>query len=149
MKLLPCCVKPRRYSHELQPFTTELVGKTITRIGVSETDQAYLAIETTEGAAYYATEGDCCSESWWADITGVDALIGGTVAKTEGVDLPRPDDDRGRQEVDDAYGYHITTNKGQADIVFRNSSNGYYGGSCYFVSEIPDNIEWLSDDWSA
>lgn len=107
----------------------ELIGKKITGLRVND-DQTVLAFDTDQGAVYYIAYGDCCSESWFADITGVGALIGGTVRMVDEVKMDgyNVDDGRGRQESDQAYGYKITTDKGYADIVFRNSSNGYYGG---------------------
>lgn len=62
------------------------------------------------------------------------------------------DDGRTRQKYDEAYGYKIFTDKGQADIIFRNSSNGYYGGSLDDVVidvDIPVMAKEITTDWSA
>lgn len=75
-----------------------------------------------------ALAGDCCSESWWADITGFDALRGHMVTKAEEVVMPAPEDGRSRQDEDEAYSVVLTTTGGRCEMVFRNSSNGYYGG---------------------
>lgn len=131
-----------------------LVGKTISAIRV-EAGENRLAFLTTGGDVIaYEAAGDCCSESWFADITGVDALILGTVAKAEMIDMPEPTDGRTRQEYDSAYGIKLTTEKGIADIVFRNSSNGYYGGWITRddnVTTVTDVASWkpILDDWSA
>ena len=60
------------------------------------------------------------------------------------------DDGRCRQEYDAAYGWKIATNKGYADIVFRNSSNGYYGGEINLMQtpSVAATIA-ISDDWQA
>lgn len=37
-----------------------------------------------------------------------------------------------------------------ADIVFRNSSNGYYGGSIELLKrELPEGMIAITDDWQA
>lgn len=103
------------------------------------------------------TEGDCCSETWFADITGVGSLLGGIVTGMEAIDMPEDEnaqDDRGRQEYDRFYGIRITTDKGTTDLIFRNSSNGYYGGSAnYRVLDGPDEAfnaaTLITADWSA
>jgi hypothetical protein len=104
----------------------------------------------------YKTDGDCCSETWFADIIGVKNLIRDRreeVIGIEKLDLPAPEDNRNRQDVDQAYGYRLKTKKGDCDIIFRNSSNGYYGGDIYLDTKTK---EWdlskfirITDDWSA
>lgn len=129
----------------------ELTGRTIHRLLISD-DQSILEIQTDSGSLYYEAEGGGCSESWFADITGVQALLGGTCRLVEEIKLHdyNLEDGRSRQEEDQAYGYRITTDKGRADIVFRNSSNGYYGGWLRLCNEshgLP--MKEITDDWSA
>lgn len=81
----------------------------------------------------FVTDADCCSETWFADIVGVQALIGSAITLAEWVDVPDAVDGRSRQESDSFYGFRIFTAKGCCDFVYRNSSNGYYGGSCALV----------------
>lgn len=137
----------------------ELVGKTISGLSVND-DQSALRFDTKDGPITFNAVGDCCSQSWFADINGVDALIGGTVASVEevGMDGYNVDDGRGRQEVDSAYGYKIATDKGNADVVFRNSSNGYYGGwltlgkdqyGHELESSADEKMTPITTDWSA
>ena len=130
----------------------ELIGKTITGLRVNE-DQSLLVFDHPDGASTgYETDADCCSETWFADITGVAALIGGVVQTADEVSMDgyNVDDGRGRQDSDVAYGYKLTTDKGHADIVFRNSSNGYYGGSIHlFGNQAPENMVAITDDWMA
>jgi hypothetical protein len=130
---------------------TLLQGKTIKAVFVSD-GESTLRFECSDGSSVlWKTDGDCCSESWFADITGFAALAGGTVAGVDRVEMPEPADGRSRQEVDSAYGYTVTTEKGQASIVFRNSSNGYYGGDMKEMTEEPQGCKWseITDDWSA
>ena len=129
----------------------ELIGKKITGLRINEY-QNVLVFDTDQGAVGYETNGDCCSETWFADITGVSALIGGSVATVEEVSMDgyNVEDGRARQQYDEAYGYKLTTDKGYVDIVFRNSSNGYYGGSIDPLrGEPPEGMESIGDDWHA
>jgi hypothetical protein len=128
----------------------ELIGKTITALRVNE-DQSFLVFDHPDGGStIYQTYGDCCSETWFADITGVTALIGGTVVEVAEVEMNEVDDGRTRQESDAFYGVKLRTEKGVADIVYRNSSNGYYGGSIYlYLDVMPDDLTSITDDWGA
>jgi hypothetical protein len=128
----------------------ELIGKTVTGLRVNE-DQSILTFDHPDGASpSYATWGDCCSETWFADITGVSALLGGKVLKVENVELPAVDDKRTRQEHDQFYGLKLRTARGVANIVYRNSSNGYYGGRIdLHRGALPESMTAITDDWQA
>lgn len=130
----------------------ELVGRIITGIRVAP-DQSELLFDTDKGPVKYSTEADCCSESWFADITGVHAIIGAQVRQAEEVENMahyNVEDGRTRQEYDSAYGWKLTTDKGHADIVFRNSSNGYYGGWMNKASDTKaKGFTPITDDWRA
>ena len=129
----------------------QLIGKKITELRINE-DQSVLAFYTDQGVIAYETYGDCCSETWFADITGVSALLGGTVQTADEVSMDgyNVEDGRTRQDFDEAYGVKLTTDKGYCDIVFRNSSNGYYGGSIWrLMREMPDGMTAITDDWHA
>lgn len=105
-----------------------LIGKTIKKIALSK-DQTILVFILSNGEHVVCEAvADCCSESWFADITGVNVLLQGLIKQIELMDLDLPQDERCRQESDSFYGIKIKTDKGDADIIFRNSSNGYYGG---------------------
>ena len=129
----------------------QLIGKKITELRISA-DQSVLAFYTDQGVIAYETYGDCCSETWFADITGVSALLGGTVQTADEVSMDgyNVEDGRTRQDFDEAYGVKLTTDKGYSDIVFRNSSNGCYGGSIGLLRhEMPDGMTAITDDWHA
>jgi hypothetical protein len=130
----------------------KLIGKKIHSIFVND-DQSILVFKTDVGDVAYEGYGDCCSETWFADIVGVHALLGTTVSSVEDVELdPSPDQDsRCRQEEDSFYGMKLITDKGHTDIIYRNSSNGYYGGSADLMSKVPDTsaFENITDDWQA
>lgn len=133
-----------------------LIGRTIMRILLDKEKGVYLAIETDLGFLYYYADGDCCSNSWFNDFIGVEALIGHRVQSIEEVDLPVVKEEDNK--VVQAYGVKIITDYGRAEIVFRNKSNGYYGGNIEQLAKRPINyysneeaIKWRSieKDWSA
>lgn len=128
----------------------ELIGKTVTGLRVNE-DQSILTFDHPDGSSTsYETNADCCSETWFADITGVSVLLGSQVTEAEYLALPVIDDGRNRQEYDKFYGVKLKTTKGFVDIVYRNSSNGYYGGSIDpYKEELPENMTNIIDDWIA
>jgi hypothetical protein len=99
------------------------------------------------------TEGDYCSESWFADLVGVHNVIGREVISVETIPLPEwvnVEDGRTRQEYDEAYGLRISTDGGTCDVIYRNSSNGYYGGWCgeYVSRGLPTGCKEITEDLS-
>ena len=97
---------------------------------------------TTETDIFvYVAYGDCCSESWFSEIINLDFLINSVVINVEELELPEYNqiDGNSRQDSDVFYGFSIITKNGHTTIVFRNSSNGYYGGSCSLVSDYKEN----------
>lgn len=133
----------------------ELVGQKILKMFIDKDSQEYMAFRTESRDFIYFVEGDCCSESWFADVISIDALLGHTVFSIDEVSMGEIEDDRGRQECDKAYGYKFKTTGGYADIVFRNSSNGYYGGSLrlingwHSINVIKIDFMELTEDYSA
>lgn len=130
----------------------ELVGRTINAIQIDDAEQHYLAFGTDSGRIIYVAEGDCCSESWFYHILGVDNLLGQTVLETESCYLGEPEDGFSRQESDKLYSIKLRTARGYADIEFRNSSNGYYGGYLdIYLDEWPSHVRsvQLTSDYTA
>lgn len=128
-----------------------VVGRTLIGIAVSQDGETTLRLTFADGETYVTTEGDCCSESWWADVVGAASCYGSTVREVREIELPNPDDNRTRQESDAAYGYDIVTDGGVVNLVFRNSSNGYYGGWAFDSPKEPET-EWVAitgNDWRA
>ncbi len=122
----------------------ELINKVIKKIQLDSKNQHVLKFTTsTNEELYYQTWGDCCSDTWFADIIGVQNLLDSQVNSVEKLEFDsqkiKPDG-RCRQEVDQYYGFKLITNRGFCDIIFRNSSNGYYGGSIDFMKN--DN-QWF------
>lgn len=129
----------------------ELLNRIITKVLVSD-DQHRIQFVTDQGPINYSLYGDCCSETWFSDILNVSDIINSKVIEVSCLELPdyNCDDGRSRQEVDEVYGYSIKTEKGSCEVIFRNSSNGYYGGSIYHTDKPFDTsefVEIISDDW--
>lgn len=155
----------------------ELVGKIVTGVYVSD-DQYYMKFDIKDAQPIvYHTDGDCCSETWFADIVIVE---GGFTDKStnknplevvvcEELDIPSwmelviTNDGRGRQEVDTVYGFKLIFKdkdyiykQRDMTVIFRNSSNGYYGGCVELVdqentyfSNLLKEVEWvkINSDW--
>ncbi len=122
----------------------ELIGKKVLKIEIDKEKQHYLKFTTDSGEFLYFAEGDCCSESWFYGMNGVESLIGQVVKTVEQADLGVVLNYIGRQEETEAYCIKITSTGGHTDIEFRNSSNGYYGGSVVYLggsNEIIKNYE--------
>lgn len=132
-----------------------LLGAYIHAVHVESEAQSAMRFDTGycgRDKVYVGTDADCCSETWFADVVGAEHLIGGYVRGIELLELPQPSDERSRQERDEAYGVRLTTNTGHCEIVYRNSSNGYYGGSAEVMSEEEGGqLGWtpITGDWSA
>lgn len=103
-----------------------LIGTRVYRI--RRDDGSYcLMFETDRGPICFVAEGDCCSESWFNHVNGIELIRGAFVMRTE--DLSEGQGDATRQEYDRIYGTRIYTDRGTVEIEMRNSSNGYYEGS--------------------
>lgn len=153
----------------------ELVGRAVREMFVNE-DQSLLKFTLDDGEEFliYETEGDCCSETWFADIIFGYRFFGSKIEEV--IELEVPDwvcnlltnDGRTRQESDQVYGYQLEftssngslygSNRSNCDVIFRNSSNGYYGGSCGLMNpdskwskEKLEKAEWtqITKDWQA
>jgi hypothetical protein len=126
-----------------------LVGRKVSALSISD-NQSLLVVTHDEGEAIYETEGDCCSNTWIADIVGVDRLLGQMVLAVESVRMESVEDGRTRQDYDRFYGIKLTTTGGYVDIVYRNSSNGYYGGSLERRKDVVTRkLTAITEDFSA
>lgn len=136
------------------PKQEKLIGEQIVGIDVSDGDDS-LRFRIEEGEpVVWTVDGDCCSHSWWHDAYSLGQLRGSTVRSVSSLDLPDPadqlDEDGHTGECIQAYGMVIVTDRGAAQLVFRNSSNGYYGGSCH--DGVDTGHKWreiTANDWQA
>lgn len=146
----------------------ELVGKVIDAIAVNEDQQLIKFTINTGDDIIYSTVSDCCSETWWADILAYDwsRLFPFSVDIEQCIELPlwastvANSDGKSRQEYDQIYGHALTSVSGRTlEIIYRNSSNGYYGGDYkliiygenHYYDELLKNSEWtnITSDWTA
>lgn len=114
----------------------ELLNKTITEVFIDKNLQAYLLVKTTEGDFLYEAVGDCCSKSYFAEILGVGNVLNEKVVEVEDIELGVGDPKDGEDHVQ-VYGIKLKTqNNGSMLVIFRNDSNGYYGGSLERILKI-------------
>jgi hypothetical protein len=107
-----------------------MIGATPIAMSVNE-DRTRITIEMADGTAYHLdAEGDCCSNSWFENISGEHEFIGTVIVRIENVKASMP---ATVVEQDDKYikfyGVKLHTTGGFLFIEYRNSSNGSYGGS--------------------
>lgn len=138
----------------------ELFWETVRYIYMDE-DKTYIVFINgySDKHFVFCADGDCCSTSWFESVTNQENLAGEKIIGM--VEKPETEDEGAINGDDDCvkvYGYTLITAKGHIDVEFRNSSNGYYGGSCYFVRDtklifpnIPDDpdripIRWITID---
>jgi hypothetical protein len=127
-----------------------LIGKVVTAVFLTD-DGSAIKFEVEGGEPIVAhAEGDCCSHSWIENVQGVEQLLDSRVVSVEDIEMPEPTAEptvkgESSEFVHNRYGHYeeqmayygckITTEKGFATIDYRNSSNGYYGGSLSWPNE--------------
>jgi len=115
-----------------------LVGKTIVAVLLAD-DRGAIRFVLDDGTDIIARcDGDCCSHTWIEDVLAPEAAIG-KVHAADDMSLPeefRVPTKTGNYEEEMAYyGFFIETDKGRCTLAYRNSSNGYYGGSLSWPDE--------------
>lgn len=113
-----------------------LIGKTITGIRF---DQQNLVIELGDEYLHLSVDGDCCSSSYFYDFYGVEGIISKRIEDFTEIELDPTDLKAASYDGDviQVYGYKVTcepnddyfSTSNVGVFSFRNSSNGYYGGS--------------------
>ena len=135
------------YDIDYDRNTQELVGQTLTEIRIS-TDGVYIEFVAPEKVFPYYTEGDCCSRSWIQDIfqpwvlseRPIDSVVETRMACGS--------------KYNKFYSLKLKTIKGVCEIVYRNNSNGYYGGDLVPTYEVEDKSQLGridltdDDDWT-
>jgi hypothetical protein len=89
----------------------------------------------------FTVYGDCCSHTWIESVIEESALVGYTITAIDDLELPNNEPANGvdktttenYEEEMSFYGLAITTERGKCILDYRNSSNGYYGGSMDIV----------------
>jgi len=114
----------------------KLLGRTVMQV-LANPERDEFRFVTDGGDLDYHCFGDCCSESWVNHITDIDTLIGQLGVEPEST----------RQEEDEVLFHRIQTPKGVCVIEFRNSSNGYYGGSFEEGLCKPNDLQPVTEDF--
>lgn len=118
-----------------------LLDRRLTGASIDADEQHWLVLHTDAGDVVLEAEGDCCSESWFYEVTGLVDLFGHVITGGATTDMGDATDEITRQEYDQIYGVTLeAAGAGRADIVFRNSSNGYYGGWLNVLEAIPADV---------
>lgn len=115
----------------------DMIGKKLKDVEVYD-DKRRIRFVYTDGTEkrFYA-EGDCCSSSWIEHLEAPDNIHGATITHVMEFSEGEITDDsltmdpltRSNHECLKAYQTVVSTTKGDISIEYRNSSNGYYGGS--------------------
>lgn len=128
-----------------------LVGKKVVAVHLASDGGAIkFDVEGHEPIIAHA-DGDCCSHSWIEYVETPENLLG-TVTAVEDVDLGKPDESNEEHECLRFYGCKIHTERGSSLLDYRNSSNGYYGGSlewpgkaCFYGGVFGQNVS--KEEW--
>lgn len=131
-----------------------IVGKELVGIAVEQGGDRLILAFMDGSYRCVAVEGDCCSHSYWHEILGAKGCYGGVVTTVRELEMSKVlDPEYGAMDEDiKAYGYAVDTTLGSVRFVFRNESNGYYGG--WACDEDGDKTfsDWTyvdSNDWTA
>ena len=109
----------------------DLVGLTVLELETSD-DNQHLSIRLKDSFdniidTHFVAYAMCCSQSWIESIEGKEDIIGNEIINI--IEHNLPSEDTSDNELLQFYNYEIITSQGSCVIDFRNSSNGYYGGS--------------------
>lgn len=132
---VPSCYK-NHYNEEFKRMFesfNKLVGRKVVDIILSS-DKQIVEFVCEDFKITFSCDSDCCSETWIEDFDNRDFLIGKTINKVEIIPMEDTYEYSGDYEPHEdnnchwVYGVKFFSNAGIADLIFRNASNGYYGG---------------------
>lgn len=110
-------------------MTKCLDDKTIIGVELSEDKEAIRFLIEGGDPIVAKCDADCCSHTWIEHVELPALGFPAKVLSAASLDLPGSQDDHPDHDCLQVYGLKITTDKGELIIDYRNSSNGYYGGS--------------------
>lgn len=109
-----------------------LIGKTILAVEGMEKESKKIIFRTDGGVLEMYHWQDCCESVYLEDVTGDPSdLIGGIVSVAE----ERTETRSGGYGISEWTFYTIRTSKGDVDLRWYGSSNGYYSTSVYLEWE--------------
>ena len=110
-------------------MTKCLDDKTITGVELAGDKEAIRFLIEGGEPIVAKCDADCCSHTWVEHIELPAMGFPAKVLSVADLDLPGSVEDHPDHDCLQVYGLKITTDKGDLIIDYRNSSNGYYGGS--------------------
>jgi hypothetical protein len=123
------------YDYEAK-YLKVLKGKVIEGIMVDQNAPGarYIKFQTSTGDFAFEAEGDCCSQSWFENISGASEFDRPRLClNVEAVKMKQKKTSKylTKTYVDHmkTYGEKIICEGAQLFLEYRNNSNGYYGGS--------------------
>lgn len=138
----------------------ELLNKIIVKVELSEDRETFCFTDADGIRYFYNAYGDCCSSSWFSNITGIKNLLGqkiiSVIDREEFTDEEQKEAEAEYAKENDygpeslaLYGIILKTDKGSCDVEFRNESNGYYGGDCSFGGheQITEGLKNITKDF--
>ena len=114
---------------------SRLLGRIITLAKISE-NQDTMTFKTDVGDVEWYVEGDCCSSSVLTDLKLGPVMLK-KIVRVEDVEAPTDEvlnpstlsQQQSLQEYESIYGVRLVAEDGsQGYVIYRNYSNGYYGG---------------------
>lgn len=111
-----------------------LVGRVIEKIRIASDKKAILFV-TDKGDVIAKADGDCCSSTWFENISLPAYSLPLKVIGVEDIEMPESENENCDGDVIAHYGCKVSTEKGDIVIDYRNESNGYYGGNISWPDE--------------
>lgn len=132
-----------------------LIGRMINAIEMTS-DKLAIKFVMADGEDVTAcVDADCCSYTWVEHISLPAGGFPAFVFEAGDVDMPDLEGEGSADECDviQYYGFELKTDKGHMLIDYRNSSNGYYGGSLTWPGESHNGGVYsqnvANDEWVA
>ena len=125
----------------------ELIGKEVLSVYISHNNNSIVffvknARLADENYYIFNTNEGQCNDVWFHSMNGIKNLLGKKINDVEDMEWKNVELTREEPE-EEAISYRFNTDAGYFDLEMRNSSNGYYGGSCSFGGK----LDHLSGAW--
>ncbi len=105
----------------------DLIGKKVRSVTQDKSGGFLTFVFDDDSTATFETYADCCSSTWIEHLELPTDVEGATLIDVEDVGMGVSDDPS--YECLQLYETRFKTDRGDIVVEYRNSSNGYYGGS--------------------
>lgn len=112
-----------------------LLNKKIVKMQIASDKEALLFVTDDGQQLIVRVDAKCCSYTWIESVELPALGFPFTVIACDDLDMNKEPLENEEYECLQFYGAKITTDKGDLVIDYRNSSNGYYGGSIVWPGE--------------